>query len=341
MKKRLSITQKEIAKRAGVSQTVVSLALNSSYDITLSDETRQRVQEVAAELGYVPQAAAKSLVKGHTNNIGLVLVQPHQQVFRDPFIPNVITGLSAVIRSFGYRLLVEHIDDLDHLITISNLLKGGEVAGIVLSTFEGLEEILAPLIDDGYPMVMLDESPASSCSVLLDHWAGVRIAAEHIASLERYPVACICFGPANPYIDKRLQRFCDTIEQRTGRAVEQRYIRYGQFEPESGYVAMKSLLEETPRPAVVFGMNDMMALGAIRAILDAGLTIPDEIAVVGYDDMRFAEYINPTLTTVRAPEVEVGSAAGQVLMNLINGQPMSERQVRLLPQLIVRASSRK
>lgn len=341
MKKRLSITQKEIAKRAGVSQTVVSLALNSSYDITLSDETRQRVVEVAAELGYVPQAAAKSLVKGHTNNIGLVLVQPHQQVFRDPFIPNVITGLSAVIRNYGYRLLVEHIDDLDHLMTISNLLKGGEVAGIVLSTFEGLEEIVEPLVENNYPVVILDESPATSYSVLIDHWIGVEMAAEHVVSLERHPIACICFGPPTPYINNRLRRFCDTVEQRTGRAVEQRYIRYGQFEPESGYAAMKSLLETEPRPAVVFGMNDMMALGAIRAILDAGLTIPDEIAVVGYDDMRFAQYINPTLTTVRAPEVEVGSAAGQVLIKLIDGQPMPERQTRLRPELIVRASSRK
>src|SRR5690606_33444756 len=112
----------------------------------LNDETRQRVLNVAQELGYVPQAAAKALVRGRSTRIGLILIQPHYQVFRDPFIPNIITGISSVVRTHNYRLLVEHIDSLDQLITIPTMLKGGEVDGLVVSTFDGIESTIAPLI---------------------------------------------------------------------------------------------------------------------------------------------------------------------------------------------------
>ena len=101
---------------------------------------------------------------------------------------------------------------------------------------------------------------------------------------------------------------------------------------------MQSLLMESQQPDAVFGMNDMMALGALRAILDAGLRIPEDMAVVGYDDMRFAEFTNPALTTVRAPEVELGHVAGEMLIDLIHGRSIPERQVLLETQLIVRDS---
>jgi len=337
VKKRTSVTQKEIAKRAGVSQTVVSLALNNSYDVMLSEETRQRVLDVAADLGYVPQAAAKSLVQGRSNNIGLVLVRPHYQVFRDPFIPNVITGLTEVVRAQGFRLLVEHIDDLHNLRTIPNLLKGGEVAGMVLSSAHGFDDVIAPLIDQGYPIILIDDVPGKACSVSLDHAGGVSTAAHHIANLRRSPIGCITFAPMNPHVDSRLRAFKSTLEQE-GFVLEDRYLAFGDYDPDSGYAAMQSLLALSPHPQVIFGMNDMMALGAIRAILDAGLRVPEDIAVVGYDDMRFAEFTNPPLTTIRAPEVELGRVAGKVLIDLIHGEVISERQLKLKTELIVRGS---
>lgn len=337
MKKRTSVTQKEIAKRAGVSQTVVSLALNNSYDVTLSEETRQRVMEVATELGYVPQAAAKSLVQGRSNNIGLVLVRPHFQVFRDPYIPNVITGLSEIVRTHGFRLLVEHIDDLDHLRTITNLLKGGEVAGMVLSSAHGFDEVVIPLIEEEYPIVLLDTAPDGACVVTLNHVKGVSAAGKHLASLGKTPVACITFAPWNPHVDMRLQAFYAGL-RRGGVAFDERYLRYGAYDPDSGYAEMQSLLQEDPYPRAVFGMNDMMALGAMRAILDAGLRVPEDIAVIGYDDMRFAEFTNPALTTVRAPEIELGRVAGQRLIDFIDGKSIQQRQIKLDTELIVRAS---
>lgn len=337
MKKKSSVTQKEIARRAGVSQTVVSLALNNSYDVTLSEETRQRVLEVAHDLGYVPQAAAKALVQGQSANLGLVLIQPHYQIFRDPFIPNIITGLSGVVRAHGFRLLVEHIDDLAHLPTVSHMLKGGEVAGIVLSSLDGVEHTIAPLVEAGYPIVLLDKSPKKYHAVTIDHVSGVKIAAVHILSLGHRQVGCITYGPLTPHNKRRLNAFLDTFAD-AGIVIKEEFIRYGYYDPESGYEAMQSLLQVRPLLTAVFGMNDLMALGAMRAIHEAGLKIPEDIAVVGYDDMRFAPFTHPTLTTIQSPEVEQGQAAGAMLIKLIEGEHLPKQQISLQPKLIIRNS---
>ncbi|QPC84598.1 LacI family DNA-binding transcriptional regulator [Phototrophicus methaneseepsis] len=341
MKKRTFVTQKQIAKEAGVSQTLVSFVLNGSTEIAISDDTRQRVLDVAKELGYVPQAAAKSLVHGRSNNIGLVLVNPHYQVFRDPYIPNIITGLSNVVRSSDYRLMVEHINDYNGIMTIRHMLKSGEVAGIVMTNFQMAEQVAGPLIKEEYPIVLLEKPEgilAPAPSVGIDHFSGIRCATQHIISLGHERIACIAYGtPRDVHLHKRIKAFRDTITQ-AGLTFEDRYLRFGHYEPERGYLAMQSLLEETPRVTAVFGMNDLMALGAIRAILDAGLRVPEDIAVVGYDDMRFAEFINPALTTVRAPEVEQGQIAGKMLIDIIENNPISELQVMLETQLMLRAS---
>ncbi|GAB4508382.1 MAG: LacI family DNA-binding transcriptional regulator [Anaerolineae bacterium] len=338
MKKRNSVTQKQIAERAGVSQTVVSLALNNSYEVALNEETRQRVLEVAEELGYVPQAAAKALVRGRSANIGLILIQPHYQIFRDPFIPNIITGMSSVLRAHNFRLVVEHINDLDQLSTVSNMLKGGEVAGIVLSTSYGVENIIDPLIQDDYPIVLLDKSVNGHYVTTIDHENGVRQAAAHLVSLGHQTVGLITFGPHNPHIARRLSAFQAVLVQ-AGLRMSENYIRYGNYDPDSGFEAMQQLLQITPRPTAVFGMNDLMALGAMRAIHEAGLRIPEDIAVMGYDDMRFAAFTTPTLTTIRAPEVELGEAAGDMLIKLIEAQPLPARQHMLVPRLVIRNST--
>ena len=337
MKKRLAVTQKQIADRAGVSQTVVSLVLRDSYDVALSDETRRRVLDIASELGYVPQAAAKSLIEGHSTNIALVLIQPHYQVFRDPYIPNIITGLSGVVRNHGYRLLAEHIDNTNQLNTISNMLKGGEVAGMILSTCSGVEHIVNPLVEAGYPIVMLEAPTEKYYTVMLDHQAGIKSAIQHLVDLGHQKVACIAYGPANSHINKRLHTFKQTLAD-NGITADNNLIRHGHYDPETGYAAMKELLDVEPRPTAVFGMNDMMALGAMRAILEAGLRIPEDIAVVGYDDMRFAEFINPPLTTVRSPEIGQGRDAGKMLIKLIDNTPIDKRLESLTPHLLIRQS---
>lgn len=328
MKKRTSVTQKQIAQQMGVSQTLVSLVLNGSYDVTINHDTRQRVLALAEEMGYVPQAAAKSLVEGLSNHIAIVLVQPHYQVFQDPFIPNILTGLSEVVQAKGYRLIVEPINDLNDLSTLRYMLKSGEVAGIVLSNFHWAEPIIAPLIEEGYPIVLLDSvSDEKYPSVYIDHLNGVKNAIRYLQDAGHQRIGCITYGPLTS-MGNRVDAVREAL-RKGGHPLENRYLRFGEFDPESGYRAMQSLLTESPRVTAVFGMNDIMALGAMRAILDAGLRIPEDIAVMGYDNMRFTPFTNPTLTTVHAPELEQGRLAGKMLVELIHGKIPQDIQIAL------------
>lgn len=327
-----------VAKKAGVSQTTVSFVLNNVEGQNISEETQQRVHNAAAELGYVPQAAARSLVQGSSMNIGLVLVRPHYQVFRDPYVPNVITGLVEVLREQGHRLLVEHVDNLNNIATISNLLRGGEVSGVVMSGDSGIEASLEPLLKEGYPIVMLDETSKARFSVRIDHVDGVRQILEHIIGLGHRRIAFIHYSPAELHSAPRLKTALQVLAEH-GIEFDKRYLRFGEYEPQTGYDAMCSLLQENPKPTAVFGMNDMMAIGALQAVHDSGLRVPEDIAVVGYDDMRFAGFTNPALTTVRSPEVAQGREAGHILLELMNGGDLHQSlQKTLRTELIIRAS---
>lgn len=341
MGKKISITQKEIAKAAGVSQTVVSFVLNHNDGVAISENTRQRVLEIANELGYVPQVAAQNLVRGHSSNIGLALMYPHYQILRDPFIPNVMTGMGRVSRSQSYRLLVEHINRLEDLPKIRNLLKGKEIAGLVLNNFQAAAEVIHPLVDEGYPIVLLERDKnefPNVHSVSINHLGGVHQLISHLLRLGHQRIACISYAPMiDVQVRRRFGKFQELMEE-AGCQVEDRYVRIGGYDPESGYEAMKSLLEETPLPTAIYGMNDLMALGAIRAIHEAGLRIPHDIAVVGYDDMRFSAFTYPALTTIHAPEVELGQEAAKMLFKLIDGAKIENPHLSLEPELYVRQS---
>jgi DNA-binding LacI/PurR family transcriptional regulator len=339
-KKSALVTQKQIARDAGVSQTTVSLILNNSPDVVIADATRQRVLAVAESLGYVPQSAAQTLVRGHSLNLGLVLIKPHDQVFRDPYIPSVMTGFSRAARPHGFRMLVEHVEDIEDADVIRRMVKGGEVAGLVITNFHKVEPIIESLVDEDYPVVLLEQPNLPRFySASIAHYDGIRTIISYLIGLGHRHIACIPYGPTDDHhISRRLAAFRQTLED-AGLDYDPGLVRAGQYEPESGYEAMRTLLDSSPRPTAVFGMNDMMAIGAMRAIHERGLHIPGDIAVVGYDDMRFAAYTTPPLTTVRAPEIELGRRACELLIELVEGRRPAVRQIKLATEMIIRSSS--
>lgn len=336
--KKVQVTAQQVAERAGVSLTTVSFVMNNKVGVNISEATRQKVFMAAEELGYFPHIAARSLAQGRSPNLGLLLIRPHSYVFVDPFVPNVITGFSEVVKAEGFRILVEHIEELDHLDTIEKMLRGGEIGGAVVSGFVwGKEDLLLPLLEDGYPVVTIDamKNPAIPY-VEIDHLRGVEKAIQHMVALGHTRIGCITYGAtSNPPVAARLQRFRQTLEN-AGIPYDESLVRVGEYEPETGYAAMLSLLNEKMRPTAIFGMNDMMALGAVSAIQEAGLRVPDDIAVVGYDNMRFASYLYPRLTTVHAPEIELGRQAGQLIMRLIHDKTSKPQHVTLNTELIIR-----
>jgi DNA-binding LacI/PurR family transcriptional regulator len=333
------VTAQQVARRAGVSQTTVSFVLNNVEAANISRETQERVRRIATEMGYVPDVAARTLARGKSSNIGLVLINPHDQIFTDPYIPNIIRGLDQTTKTHGFRILVEQVYSLDGSDMVESLLRGGEVAGVIINgLIWGDEAKLFPLIEDGYPLVTVDlvTSPPLH-RVTIDHVGGVRQIVSHLVGLGHRRIACITYGPSSPHVQIRLEAYRQVLEA-NGIPYDPDMVRMGAYEPESGYQAMQSLLALDTVPSAVYGMNDIMALGAMAAIHDAGLRVPGDIAVVGYDDMRFAQFTYPPLTTVRAPEIRLGYEAGKMLINLINRVPIEQKQFLLPGELIVRES---
>ena len=347
MKRKSSVTQKQVAKEAGVSQTAVSLIFNGDTSIRINDDTRKHVLDIADKMGYVPQAAARSLVHGHSNNLALVLLRPHQQVFNDPYIPNIITGFSEVARKAGFRIVVEQIDDVSRLSVIRTMLKGGEVAGIVLNGSISSHQEITQLAEEGYPIVALGHGPninPALHNINIDHGHGIKQMTKHLIGIGYQRIACISYAPEHDeHVQSRIAIFRQVLEAHN-RGLEPTLIRYGNYDPESGYTAMKELLAQKQIPEAVYCMNDLMAMGAMSAIRDAGLNIPTDIAIVGYDGMRFAAFTAPPLTTVHAPEVEQGRLAADTLISLLANtkskisKASNEKVQFLKPELVIRQS---
>lgn len=336
---RKKVTQREVADASGVSQTTVSLILAGDHSISVSDATRERVISAANSLGYVPQAAARALVQGKSKILALVLYDPHAQIFRDPYIPNVITGLTDVAGEQDYRLLVERIPAGADLTIVNNLLRGRQVDGVAMVNVQPNDPILTALHDDGFPIVILDTFEKHSLpAVGIDHRGGIRAITRHLVTLGHRRIGCIPYTPIeNDHMRERFRAFTSVLAE-SGIDVDMGLVVAGRMDPDTGAAAMQQILSHPNPPTAVFAMNDMMALGALHACAQAGVRVPEDIAIVGYDDMRFSEFLTPPLTTVRAPEIELGRAAADALLDMIEGR--SDRFVHreLETSLVIRAS---
>jgi DNA-binding LacI/PurR family transcriptional regulator len=337
-----SVTSRQVAKQAGVSQTTVSFVLNNVEWAKVSEETRQRVLKAARELGYVPDAAARSLAAGHSSNIGLILLQSHKQMILHQFVSNVIMGINQVIQPKGFRLLLEVVSDDSPPDILTDLARGKEVAGMIVDIIYPTPQIakLKALAAEGLPIVLLSQPIDGFYAVVGDHLTGVEQAVSHLATLGHRRIACITYGPLTYEFcaAHRLKAYRETLGK-LGLVYDENLIRVvGNYDPQSGYQAMLSLLDVEPRPTALFAMNDVMAFGAMAAIQESGLCVPQDIAVVGFDDIPLARYTTPALTTIHAPDTEQGIVASEMIMNLIEGRKPSEFHTLLKTELTIRNS---
>lgn len=340
LKKPQKITSKQVAERAGVSQTTVSFVLNQTEAANISEETRQRVLNAVRELNYVPDVMARSLARGRSNNIALVLSKPHRQVFLDEYLPSILTGLNEITQQSGFRILVELVNDPGETNAYERLIHGKEIAGMLVNpnamTPSDIEQVVTAT-KAHFPIVALNYVHPEIYSVSVDKLGGTRTVLEHLIKLGHRRIACITYAPPEHLPPRgRLNVYRTTLEA-AGLAFEESLVQYGAYDPETGYTAMKSLLA-TEQFTAVYAMNDVMAFGAITAAHEAGLRVPEDMAIVGFDDIRLARYCTPPLTTVHEPDIEHGRTAGQMLIDLINGIMPAEKHVRLATRLVVRQS---
>lgn len=324
-----------MAARAGVSRTTVSLVLNERGS-SIPDATRRRVLDAARDLDYHPHHSARGLAGGRSHTLALVLRQTAEQVAGDALLAETLRGLAGAARSAHYRVLVEPLTPGEA--TYGDLVRSHRADGAVVSgpLFDDPE--LSDLVADGFPIVIQGSLPGSTApSIDIDNVASARAAVEHLIGLGHRRIACITNAPMTyTAAADRLAGYRAALEA-AGIAADPALVEEGGYDASSGHRAMVALLARG-RPDAVFVASDVVALGAIGAIREAGLSVPEDISVVGFDDIPLAAYFDPPLTTIRLPANELGLAAGTALLDLIAGREVPIRTL-LATRIVVRSST--
>lgn len=328
-------TMKDVALRAGVSVTTVSHVVNGTRHV--SDEVRRRVERVMDDLGYRPNVLARGLRRGEATLLGLVVPDA-----TNPYFAEIARAVADACADEGYAVIVCNSDGRrDREKRAVEVLASNRVGGIFLVNV-GVTERDAALFEGlDIPLVMLDrEIPGIAVdSIQIDNAHGGCQATEHLLALGHRRIACIA-GPSqvSPSAD-RVTGYRQALEA-SGIAFDPGLVLRGDFTPPSGYTCARQLMVREERPTAIFACNDLMAFGAITALAEAGVSVPGDISVVGFDDIPLAAYFNPPLTTVAQPRVEMGRTAARLLLERMrDGTLPRRRPVLMNTTLVVRRSS--
>jgi LacI family transcriptional regulator len=327
-------TINDIAKRVGLSKASVSRALNGKQDV--DPKTRKRVLELAAQMGYVPSASARALSNGRSNCLGLLV-----PTLTWPWILEVLRGVAEEIERSGYSLILYTTaagEDSERAF-MSEVVPAGAVDGLALVIPLGMLDYIEQLARDGLPIVAVDDRGhyPDLPTVATTNVEGGRAATRHLIEHGRRRIAMLN-GPHDFGCNRdRLAGYKSALQE-AGLRLDPRRVIDSDFKESGGASAMSALLAADPELDAVFAANDVMAFGAMRAIRNAGRSIPDDVAVVGFDDLPAAAMTHPPLTTVRQPLYEMGRTAAAMVMSAIRGEPIPHR-AELPTSLVVRGSS--
>jgi DNA-binding LacI/PurR family transcriptional regulator len=326
----------EIARRASVSTATVSRTLNQSG--TVRPETARKVWRVAAELNYYPNSHARALVSGRSRLLGLIVSD-----ITNPFFPELVHSFEALATQQGYDLILTSTGyQTARMVGCVRRMLERKVDGVAIMTSEMDLALIKELARRGVPMVFMDVGrvgPRMS-HVLVDYAHGIRQAVDHVLALGHKRVAFIT-GPLDLHSARtRRQAFLDGLRKHGIRA-DPKLIREGTHTAEGGQHAMTFLLRGPKRPTAVICSNDWTAIGALHAIDAAGLRVPDDLSIVGFDDIPLARYTSPPLTSVRMSAGDVGSTAFDALFRLIGGERLEGDIYQVPTKLVVRASTAK
>jgi len=335
-------TLEEVAKLAGVSRSTVSRVVNQHPNVR--PEVRERVWEVIRQTGYQPHAAARSLATRRTRVIGLIIPQAVTTLFTDPYFPILIRGIADACNAHNYHLMlslfsrrrVQESRARQDLL-YQQVLRGRYLDGVVVSSAPLDDPIFPRLLEDGVPFIIVGRYPHERANYVdVDNVAGARMAVEHLLRLGHERVATIT-GPLNMFAAQdRLEGYQQALAAR-GIPVDEDLIAEGDFTERGGRAAMQRLLLR--RPTAIFAASDMMAVGAIKVLREAGLRVPEDVAVVGFDDIPLASMVEPPLTTVRQPIEQTGGMAVELLVSLLeNPEEETVHRVVLPTELVIRAS---
>lgn len=327
----MTISIKDVAEKAGVSPSTVSRALNDHPRI--SQETKERIQRLAAEMGYSPSAVARSLVTKHTRTVGFAVAW-----VSDPFLAPLLRGVEDFAVENGYTVVLSSFyNEAQRERELLSTFRERRVDGVIVESSR-LDAEHYPLPDQfGLPIVLINR-PEYVHSVSTDNYQGGRLATEHLVALGHSRIGYIAAERGRRTNVDRLEAYKRVLQAR-GSAFEPDLVAQGDGYAEGGKEAMRRLLALPSPPTAVFCYNDLTAIGAARATREAGLRVPDDVSLIGFDDIELAAYVHPPLTTVRQPAYELGRRAMEMVLALME----NEREVTstmLEGELVVRESCR-
>lgn len=330
----MSVTIKDIAKLAGVSHTTVSRALNNSP--LIQEETKERIRIIAEQMDYTPNYSAKSLVLDRSYNLGLFFTTLSKGTSAG-FFYEAIRGVNSVIQD-RYQLIVKGIDDYTSFHSITRKSFDGIV---IVSQSDDDQAIIDHIANKGIPQVVLNRPVETSgvLNVLSDEEQGAFLAASYLIEQGHKRIALIEGVKGFKSAQNRKDGF-ERAMKHYQITVPPAYRMPGLYDLESGHKAMQQFLSLDDRPTAVFCCNDEMALGAMKAVSEAGMRVPKDISVVGFDDTVFAAYVTPALTTVRRPIEQISREGALRLLGNIENKQHETEQLLLKTELIVRESVR-
>ena len=331
-----NLTLEDIAKKAGVSRSTVSRVVNDQPNV--KEDVRAKVQEVIAETGYRPHAAARSLASRRTQVIGLVIPSMVHTLFTDPYFPRLTEGIALACNETNYTLslyLFTSKQDEDEL--FPRLTSRGLLDGLVIQATNLQDTLFAKYRQGAIPFVIVGKPPeeARVSYIDVDNVAGAYSAVTHLISLGRRRIATIT-GPLETGAGSdRLEGYQNALIER-GLTINKDLIVEGDFTEIGGFNATQKLLPFNFD--ALFIASDVMGLGALRALREAGKSVPKDVALVGYDDLPPAIMADPQLTTIRQPIKRIGIQAVDILLEIISNGPQPPRRVILGTELVIRES---
>ncbi|ENM5737926.1 substrate-binding domain-containing protein [Vibrio mimicus] len=330
-------TMKDIARLAGVSTSTVSHVINKSRFV--SDEIAERVNNAAQQLNYAPSALARSLKMNRTQTIGMLVTTS-----TNPFFGEVVKGVERSCYHKGYNLILCNTEgDNQRMKASINTLLQKRVDGLLLmcSTLEGERLDVFDRYPD-IPVVVMDWGPIlfASDKIQDNSLQGGYMAAKHLIECGHKEIGCITGPLIRHQAQMRYEGYKRALAE-AGLGIHPDWIIESDFECEGGYNAFEKLCERGKLPSALFVCNDMMTMGVIQAANQRGLRVPDDISLIGYDDVHIAKFMSPALTTIHQPKYRLGKAAIDTLLYRLENPDTTAQVVQLEPTLVVRSSVRK
>ncbi|PYC67414.1 LacI family transcriptional regulator [Streptomyces tateyamensis] len=331
-------TLEEVAALAGVGRGTVSRVINGSPRV--SEKAKAAVEQAVAELGYVPNRAARTLVTSRTDAIALVVPEAETRLFSEPYFSDIISGVSAELADGDMQLLLVLVRNQRERDRLSAYLRAQRVDGVLLVAVHRDDPLPTVLEDLRIPSVLAgrrgDQEPLSY--VAADNAGGARMAVRHLLRRGCHRIATIT-GPLDMEVAQaRLGGYRAALEE-AGRQYREELVGLADFTEQGGRAAMRELLARVPELDAVFCASDVLAAGALQELRAAGRRVPDDVALIGFDDSIVARHTDPAMTSVRQPIEEMGRTMARLLLEEIADPGRARRQVVLATELVVRESA--